>query len=658
MSYLDPPRLHFAGQFWTNPSTINNATENYDPSEVYNNNPPSDTNPNSVWWNQMGQAFFKIPSGTVTSAVAKDGQALLASGDDPIVGATLENVLQGSPMAQFGKLVDLDPDQQGRSLVVGVSIQISIPLEPGVSLLGDIRPMTIIDLWGRVTGGGAQGIESAGAMFQSVLENLHWNGIATTRSAFLRQLYAASPNMLSIKFTFDGYNGDITSPQFACGRMVGAIGPYVTGEPIHFLAKRRVFTGAESVQKFYPPSGNTPSPMNAAPFQLSGRKLVIDLANSVPTTAGHQGPFADLGTVSAVIDPLGANTVLNPPLFSSADEYTHRFNLAAGIFELDLGANAGLLANKPLAIQIVPPTPVEGTVKGTAATRLKQGLDLAEFGKLPGNCPAAPTIALAEGQSGYFACVDLNALRLEAGAPSWSTASESGVDVTCDAFVPLLATKWGEPAQGLVINITVTINQYQFHNAEGELYNINNDPMSAISWSQQVTTDANGRAAISFTAMGLDPSQKTARRQFVDGQLYFFTHDYSMDTSGPALPGSQWLGRPQPISLLVFENRADVANPTWWQNIQPILFQYARLYPFMRSLIDLSDYAALTNSAFSIPTKIQAAISLPRTHPAYMPVTRDLSVGKTKMILTWIKNGMPEGTAPTTQNAPAAPGRK
>src|SRR5262245_19226583 len=62
MSFLDPPRLHFAGTFFTNPSTINNATENYSPSAVYNNQPPSDTNPTSVWWNKDGQAFFKIPS--------------------------------------------------------------------------------------------------------------------------------------------------------------------------------------------------------------------------------------------------------------------------------------------------------------------------------------------------------------------------------------------------------------------------------------------------------------------------------------------------------------------------------------------------------------------------------------------------------------------
>lgn len=642
MSYLDPPRFHFSGQIWTNPSTINNATENYSPTEVYNNRPPSDTNPNSVWWNQMGQAFFKVPSGSVTSAVAQDGKALLSAGSDPIVGASVAGVLQGSPLAQFGKLVDLDPDQQSRSMVVGLSLQFSITSESGVSLVGDVRPMNIIDLWGRVTGGsGGQGIESAGAMFQSVLENLQWNGIADTKSTVLQQLYAASPATLSIKFVFDGYNGDITSQQFALARMVGTVGPYMEGEPAHFLAKRRVFAGAEAVQKYYPPSGNTPSPMNAAPFQISGSKLVIDLGNSVPTTAAHQGPFADLGTVSAVIDPLGSNVMLTPPLFSSAAEYTRQYTLTAGIFELDLGSNANPLANKPLGIQIVPPTGVTGTVKGADATRLKEGLSFAEFGISPGQSPTDATIALAEWQSGYFACVDLNAIRMEPCGPAWSASSVSSVDVTSNAEVLLAATLWGNPASGLTINIQTAPNMYQFRNSEGQFYNINNDPMSAISAPKQVTTDSNGQALLCFTAVGLDQSQKPERRQFVDGQLYLFTHDYSMDPLG------------QPLTILIFENVPAVTDPTWWQDIQPILFQYARLYPFMRSLIDLSDYSTMTNQAFGIPSKIEGAISLPHTHPAYMPVTRDLSVAKTNLILTWIKNGMPEGTAPAKLGAPS-----
>jgi hypothetical protein len=52
MSYLDPPRLHFRGRFFADPSTINNSITNYDTTVVYNNRPPSASNPTSVFWNE------------------------------------------------------------------------------------------------------------------------------------------------------------------------------------------------------------------------------------------------------------------------------------------------------------------------------------------------------------------------------------------------------------------------------------------------------------------------------------------------------------------------------------------------------------------------------------------------------------------------------
>ena len=109
MSYLDIPRLHFSGTFFTNPSTINNATENYSLDEQYNNNPPTDTNPNSVWWNKNGQAFFKIlNSTTITAAKDQNGRELTSQEDDAFIGATLESVIEGSPSAQYARIIDLN----------------------------------------------------------------------------------------------------------------------------------------------------------------------------------------------------------------------------------------------------------------------------------------------------------------------------------------------------------------------------------------------------------------------------------------------------------------------------------------------------------------------------------------------------------------------
>jgi len=638
MSYLDPPRFHFLGQFFANPSTINNATENYNPAEVYNNNPPGPANPNSVWWNQMGQAFFKPVSGTVQSAILQNG-TILQSGADPFIGAAIAVKFQGA-LNQYGKLVDLDPDQQARSMIVGMSIQIATTdgqSNPQIGLTGDVRAMDMLDVWGRVAGGAGGGIFTAGAMYQSVLENIQWYGLS--QSPFLTQLNSVSPLTMSFKFAVDGYNGNITSDQFGTGRMTGAIGPYFPGEPVHFVAKRRVFAqnwnGVSAPGVPTLSNGQTASPMNAAPFQIDGSTLTIDLSNSIPTTAILQKPFFDLGTVSVVIDPGGLNTIVTPPLFSSVADYTNQYENFAGIFQLDLGSNAQLASNNVIGISIVPPSNVSSAVSGIKGGHLKEGLTLAQIGVEPASISGA-MLALSENTGGIFVDVDLNAIRMEDGAPAWSSASESGTDVTSNGQIGLWATRYGAPAANLTVKLQVARNVYQFPNAQGEPNVINNSPSSAISWPKSVTTDTNGCAVLNFTANGLQASQKPPEREFVDGQLYLFSHDYTMDGV-------------QPITLLVFENIPPNPNPTWWQDIYPIFYQYARLYPFMRGLIDLSDYSTMATS--SIAAKIQGALSLPRTDAAYMPVTRDLSVGKTNLILTWIKNGMPEGTKPSSASS-------
>ncbi len=640
MSYLDPPRFHFLGQFFANPSTINNATENYNPDEVYNNNPPGPANPNSVWWNQMGQAFFKPVSGSVQSAILQNG-TILQSGADPFIGAAIAAKFQGA-LNQYGKLVDLDPDQQARSMIVGMSIQIATTGNPQIGLAGDVRAMDMLDVWGRVVGGAGGGIFTAGAMYQSVLENIQWYGLS--QSPFLTQLSSVSPQMLSFKFAVDGYNGNTNSGAlFGMGRMTGAIGPYSPEDPVHFVARRRVFAqnwngvSAPGVPIFEegPRKGQTKSPMNAAPFQIDGSTLTIDLSNSVPTTAILQGPFVGLGTVSVVIDPGGMNTIVTPPLFSSVADYTNQYEKFAGIFQLDLGSNAQLASNHMIGIHIGPPSNVSSAVSGIGAGRLKEGLTLAQIGVTPTSVSGA-MLALSENTDGIFVDVDLNAIRMEYGAPAWSSDSDSGTDVTSNGQIGLWATQYGAPAANLRVKLQVAQNVYQFPNSQGEPNIISNNPPSAISWPSSVTTDANGCAILNFTANGLQASQKPQEREFIDGQLYLFSHDYTMDGV-------------QPITVLVFENIPPNANPTWWQDIYPIFYQYARLYPFMRSLIDLSNFSTMASSGTA--AKIQKALSLPRTDAAYMPVTRDLSVGKTNLILTWIKNGMPQGTKPSSASS-------
>ena len=645
MSYLDPPRFSFSGTFMSNPSTINNATENYEPGVQYNNNPPGPLNPQSVWWNPTGWAFFTVPSATVTSACAELGTTITSG--DPIIGAQIVSVPTGVTPGHQGRLVDLDPDQQSRSMIVGMALQITTADEDGVTIIGVVAPMTIIDIWGRVQGGSGGGINTAGCMYQSVIQNVQWNGIANTKSGVLKALYAASPDTLSIKFNVDAYNGISTAPQFTQGRFVGTIGPYLdlaagVPEPMHVLAQRRAWNQSSLVT-------SNPSPLNSAPFQVKNNYLSIDLGNAIPTvpsTANPQlaGAFAELGPVSVVsIDAQGSPTVIQT-LFTTAAEFTTAYTTTAGIYDVPLTTQQQTtLQSSPAGVQIGPaPSSTGGVMSPRQAVQAKAGLTV----HLPPPTPAAPaaTIAIAENAQGNFASLDFNALRLACGAAAWSPAALTGAEITGNAQVPLYATVFGVPTANQTLNVQTAINQYQFPTSQGNPYYISNAPANAITpapvWVDPppnnytptniatITTDANGVGAFDVTANALTQQQideVQGNRRALPSQVYLYNHDWSMDTIG------------QPITFLVFINTPGPSSPTWSADVQPIFQQYADLYPGMKGILDLGSYAVVSGNI----SRFQQVMNLPMTDPGMMPVTRDLAPVQLTMINAWFANPKP-----------------
>jgi hypothetical protein len=109
-------------------------------------------------------------------------------------------------------------------------------------------------------------------------------------------------------------------------------------------------------------------------------------------------------------------------------------------------------------------------------------------------------------------------------------------------------------------------------------------------------------------------------------------------TEGAGDPITRETSSQAAISVLVFNDIPAKDNPTWSPDIQPVLTQYATLYPGMTQRLDLSsDQAVSSNSGI-----VLEAISLPIGDPAHMPVTRDLAASQRAIIQTWIKNGCPE----------------
>ena len=214
-----------------------------------------------------------------------------------------------------------------------------------------------------------------------------------------------------------------------------------------------------------------------------------------------------------------------------------------------------------------------------------------------------PTLLLTEPLDGCYVNVEPFSLRLIPG--------QSGT-------VTLYAREFGKPLGGL--ELPIGFDYQQFAPA--------NSPPNALEFPKTVTTQPSGEIAIEISAG--TPRPLPARRSSIDSQVYFLGGAW--ESWGQISASSQ-----AAISVLVFDDAPVKENPTW-ADIQPILNQYAVLYPGMAQRLNLSDCQAVsTNSAVVLET-----ISLPITDPAHTPVTRDLSASRRALIEAWIKNGCPQ----------------
>ncbi|HYP53021.1 MAG TPA: hypothetical protein VEQ42_05745, partial [Pyrinomonadaceae bacterium] len=301
MSYLDLPRLHFAGVFVAQPSTVNNTPQNFDPNV---------TNPDPGW-NPNGAAGWQFKNCTVRSVVYSEGRVCEGASEEAIIGSPV----QGTDSPSVAKLVDLDSEQQMVSEIWGFQVVVGLPGGPD-SVRGDFEVAAFADIWFRAVDAGQGGDAPMGASYQSVLKNLQWAD--TLRSPFLKELRKASPDRLSIKFNLDGINMDSTSPTFCQGRITGTIGPASADEPEHFVAARllRSAPGTSTDPNLQPATlqGTPPaSPMFFAPAKVDETRgrVVLDVGNSLSTTTPAGPPNPALGNLAlALLPPEGPPALL------------------------------------------------------------------------------------------------------------------------------------------------------------------------------------------------------------------------------------------------------------------------------------------------------------------------------------------------------------
>lgn len=594
MSYLDQPRINFTGRFFTNVSTINNDLANYDPSS-----PVGDPG-----WNPNGVALFQFDSCTVTGVQAPCDNSKL-------VGASVTTPPQPVP----GKLVDLDPDQQSLSQVIGVMLTLTTDL--GAGFQGLLEPCNLQDMWMRAPAPeGNAGGSQANAIFVSTLNSVQWTNADEVEA--LKLLRDATQNsQLAIRFIVGSFFFvDPNNPASGYGPLVGSIGPYLNGDPVQF-ARRRLMpppaappaisaarvaghhpTHADFEVKMRadaaPASAPAPPPQfQACNFQLdtTNSRLSIDLVNSIPL-ASFAGPPLQVGKLRAVIIAENGSTVenLQPPF-----EFTDEINKTQG------------------GIIDVPLTPdqcqkLEGM---RAGVELQPGGDWTTI-------PADWTTILAEHQSGKFVNIS-----------PFTARAVGGEDVTFE----LRAFQWGKP----LANETLSLSAASTGGTPDSLV-IQNGPGSAV-------TDENGRAV--FTVNTPATLNIPANRQQLDSLVYLFNGPWTSLNGGLLSTTFQTPDNAiLPAGLVVWSpyQYAGMPHPTWEGQVQPIFDEYMRIYPGMQQIMDLTDLSVVQGNLEAL----WQALSLPFEAPHRMPVTRDLSPQKIEVIKTWLKNQIAANTAGET----------
>ncbi len=683
MSYLDLPRVHFGGTFQASPSTLNNTPNNYDPAF-------QSAEKTELYWAPDGNGIFNLVDCSVTALTGSDATT---ADTDSLYRQPVTAIYTKAPP----KIVDLDPAQQNVSEIWGLNIQIGYP--GGAHVSGVFKATPFSGIWQNAQGPKAPHDSSSGAAyFQSVLSELTWD---CRDSLILQSLQQRSPDRLSMKFILSAHNnhspeylfntktlqslreqlGDIGnivnklevlkdyrqmnphkaepgSPQptpgtqlgllptknyvqimcrqligeqltrthldtilnatrqenkpgstyeFDHGNIVGTIGSYSKEKPDFYTPARSLIPTKpekEFCQCFYATAKNDPA----------NDRITLDLGDSLPVDWPGQSPWWEkLGDLSVGYCKAGSFVKLAdiPYINDSAQGKSDRsasdfIYKRAGILDIDITEHRDALS-LPLTIVGTPNykqhTFLQEDMNGFSIRadrfvfRMNPGVKTSES-----NYPEGDTQPLG--------------IHVRQFGEIVTTHNNAPLHVSLQILSQAEAEKYtrgtvGTSGSAGIKNLSIP---------EGNDASVQVDSHTAV-------VEKNGVAHFTLTAS--DPGNP---RQHVDGQIYFIR--YFLQAGNTEIELTQ-----DPNNLITVMNydvpRIDGAV-SWDNGIGEILRQFAFLYPVM-DRIGLSDHQRVKTNA----QEIKMVLSFPITHPLHMPVTRDLSVAKRKLIIDWLNAGAP-----------------
>lgn len=628
MSYLNVPRIHFGGLFNTGPATINNLIMNYNP-KVPLQNSQGQYLPNAVW-NPLGVSAIWLSQCSVLSVVDASG-TYSSTGSDPILGSPVESpspstkkqMPNSTKNYDNAKMVDLDPEQQGRSAIFGLRIYVTLPNGAGCSGLVTVPELQY--LLNRVPN--PQSSWGAVGTWMGQITEVTWTGDISS-SPFLTQFQAACGQGIAVKLTVDLHqnNPSTTSTQgnmFCYGRVLGSLGPIGAGELPQVVPGRQISPPPPA-----PPAGMMAMAPQADRHHPSGKRMINDRfggggqAQPVAPAMAAAAPAQPWNPAPAQVSQVTAGSMLHVDLGGSIylqGGYTNGVGSSNGQFLVDSGIDIGYLDGQgsfqPLKngqgvsfanqyVQLNSQNKQVSLVQSSGLVDIL--LEPAEASAIAGSplaVQAGGVTVLQEAASGYLLGTNPFSVRLTPGSSS---------------TFQLMARRFGQPIVGQQPMTWTIVDD-------------SGSPSTEISIAWNGSTDANGLATLEVSTPDGDvdlPKDRT----YLDTNLYFGSFS---DPDGQ--PIGDAYADPQPnanLSVLRFQDYTAPADPGWDNAVGPILQAYARLYPGMSQILDIGDETTVEQNAAAIAQRL----SLLFLDPALMPVTRDLSPAKVAMIVQWLNS--------------------
>ena len=241
MTYLEGPRITFAGDFQADVSTVNNDVRHYDAATWEDRFQEPQLGPDmNGWWNPTGSGAFRLLDCSVTGG--SPGPGTTTDPADPALTARVADAEDRNS----AKMVDLDPQWQMASCIWGLRIRL-VGQDGAVLLDGELEPVSFRDIFfaRQTTSIDRSSIQNAGAVFRSVLRVTSWGTTSPLVAALRAQTHG---DLLSVRMTTFGYYTASTHPRFTLGRLVGVIGTQGEHEPHSFNLARRLVPNRDPAQ--------------------------------------------------------------------------------------------------------------------------------------------------------------------------------------------------------------------------------------------------------------------------------------------------------------------------------------------------------------------------------------------------------------------------